>query len=62
MMVRGIIVINVNIVENKRVLLRHTLNLFIMETGIIVISVNIKTQRSVYVVKTHIESVNEEYA
>ena len=58
MIVRGIIVINVNIVENKRVLLRHILNLFRMETGIIVISVNIKRQRSVYVVKTHIESVH----
>ena len=42
MMVRCIIVINVNIVENKRVLLRHTLNLFIMGLGIIVINVNIK--------------------
>ena len=62
MTVNNINVINVNTIANKRVLLSYTLNLFIMETGIIVISVNIKRQRSVYVVKTHIESVHEEYA
>ena len=47
MTVNNIIVINVNVIANKRVLLGNTLNQSIMGTGIIVINVNMKRHKSV---------------